>query len=455
LSPRPLPAIAQSVALLLASLRGFARSYPKHITAAVGAVLLGAGATAFGVAPYLPDPATVPVRQVEEAVSAQDVAPQIEALRAHSYALFRSDKLASGESLEAVFKRLGLQDAAAMAFIRSDATAKILLGRYSKQVSATTTRGYLLQSLTARWISDDSGNFNRLVIEKTEAGWSSRQEVAPLKANVALGTGVIRTSLFAATDDANLPDAVASQLVRLFEGDVDFHRGMRKGDRFSLQYETLEADGEIVKTGKVLSAELINAGTAHSAMWFDLGNGKGDYYSFDGQSRQRTYLASPLEFSRVSSGFAMRLHPIHKTWKRHLGVDYAAATGTPIRAIGDGVVIQAGWNASGYGNVVEIRHRNASHTTLYAHMSRVAVRKGQSVGQGTVIGAVGSTGWSTGPHLHFEFRVGGAHQDPQRLVRAKETIPLPVAAKPAFDQQVKQAKLSMEQIASLVPSRAQ
>lgn len=455
MNARRLPAIAESVALLLGHLRDGFRAYPKQISAAVGMVLLGAGATAFGVAPYLPDPSSVPVRELVENVAAQDVAPQIEALRERSLELYRSDTFTSSDSLESGFRKLGLQDAAAMAFIRSDALARQLVGKHSKLVTAVASEGGALRQLTARWISDDSGKFNRLVVEKSGTAWTSRVETGQLTRGVTLGSGVIRTSLFAATDDARLPDSVATQLVRLFEGDVDFHRGMRKGDRFSLQYETLEADGEILRTGKVLAAQLTNNGATYSAMWFDLGNGKGDYYSFDGDSRKRTYLASPLEFSRVSSGFAMRMHPIHKTWRKHLGVDYAAPTGTPVRSIGDGVVVSAGWNASGYGNVVEVRHSNSSHTTLYAHLSKVAVRKGQSIGQGTVIGNVGSTGWSTGPHLHFEFRVNGAHQDPLKLVRAKEVIPLPVAAKPAFDAQVKLARQGLEQIASYTPARAE
>jgi murein DD-endopeptidase MepM/ murein hydrolase activator NlpD len=456
LKTRPLPAIVEAVTLLTTQVRDGLKAYPRQIAVALGVVLFGAGATAFGVAPFLPDPATVPVREHLETVnSSVEIAPQIDALRQRSLELYRSDTLTASDSLETAFRKLGLQDASAMAFIRSDATARALVGRHTKLVTASAIQGSLLKQLTARWISDDSGHFNRLVIEKTDGGWSSRMETGQLTRGTTLGSGIIRTSLFAATDEARLPDNVASQLVRLFEGDVDFHRGMRRGDRFSLQYETLEADGEVLRTGKVLSAQLTNNGTTHSAMWFDVGGGKGDYYSFDGESRQRTYLASPLEFSRVSSGFAMRLHPIHKTWKKHLGVDYAAPTGTPVRAVGDGVVINAGWNASGYGNVVEIRHRNASHTTLYAHLSKVAVRKGQPITQGTVIGNVGSTGWSTGPHLHFEFRVGGAHQDPLKLVRAKETIPLPVAAKPAFEHQVNLVKQGLEQIASYVPARAE
>jgi murein DD-endopeptidase MepM/ murein hydrolase activator NlpD len=139
-----------------------------------------------------------------------------------------------------------------------------------------------------------------------------------------------------------------------------------------------------------------------------------------------------MAFSRVTSGFKMRFHPILQTWRAHLGVDYAAPTGTAVRSIGDGVVEFAG-SQGGFGNVVYIKHRN-NHTTVYAHLSRIGVRKGQSVGQGDAIGAVGATGWATGPHLHFEFRVNGRHQDPLTLAQQSENIPVSAAAKAAFAQ---------------------
>ena len=146
----------------------------------------------------------------------------------------------------------------------------------------------------------------------------------------------------------------------------------------------------------------------------------------NGESLRRAYLASPMEFSRVTSGFKMRFHPVLQKWRQHNGVDYAAPTGTPVRSVGDGVVSFAGVQ-NGFGNVVMIKHRN-QHETVYAHLSRIAVRKGQNVSQGDTIGAVGSTGWATGPHLHFEFKVNGAHVDPMQIARASESTQLsPVA----------------------------
>ena len=196
----------------------------------------------------------------------------------------------------------------------------------------------------------------------------------------------------------------------------------------------MTADGEAVgwgqSTGRVLAAEFVNAGKTHQAVWYRAADGRGAYFDLLGQSKRRAFLASPMEFSRVTSGFAMRFHPIHQTWRQHNGVDYAAPTGTPVRSVGDGVVEFAG-RQNGYGNVVQIKHAN-DRSTLYAHLSRIDVRQGQRIEQGVRIGAVGSTGWSTGPHLHFEFRLNGAHQDPLKIAKASETLTLPQASKAEF-----------------------
>jgi murein DD-endopeptidase MepM/ murein hydrolase activator NlpD len=220
----------------------------------------------------------------------------------------------------------------------------------------------------------------------------------------------------------------------VFSTDVDFHRELRKGDTFSVVYEALTADGEPITwsnaSGRVLAAEFINKGRTHSAVWFTDDSGKGGYYDLDGRSKRRAFLASPMEFSRVTSGFAMRMHPILNQWRRHKGVDYGAPSGTPVRAVGDGVVDFAGWQ-NGYGNVIEIRHGN-ERSTVYAHLSRIDVRKGQHVEQGSRIGAVGATGWATGPHLHFEVKVRGEQRNPITMAQTSEAIELTPASRPRF-----------------------
>jgi murein DD-endopeptidase MepM/ murein hydrolase activator NlpD len=154
-----------------------------------------------------------------------------------------------------------------------------------------------------------------------------------------------------------------------------------------------------------------------------------------------------MEFSRITSGFAMRFHPLQQRWRKHLGVDYAAPTGTPVRTVADGVVSFSGWQ-NGYGKTIEIDHGNGKGT-LYAHLSRQDVRKGSRVQQGQRIGAVGSTGWSTGPHLHFEFRVNGTHQDPLRVAKASEAVVLDGASKPRFEEVVRSVRAKLELAESL------
>lgn len=439
------------------------RRHPKRITSTLAVLLLGTGVTAFGVAPLAPDAADLPVRQVLEAVQSLPTETQTEALGGFQFKLFRSEITRSTDTADALLKRLNIDDTAAAAFLRNDINGRLtLLGRPGKNVSVEATDGNQLLKLTVRWATDDEEKFTRLVVER-QAGntFSSRVETAPYTSATQLASGVIRTSLFAATDEAGIPDAVAVQVAEIFSGDIDFHRALRKGDRFSVVYETLEADGEALRTGRVLSTEFVNNGKTLQAMWFrepsannSVGTAaKGGYYTLDGQSLRRAYLASPMEFSRISSGFKMRFHPILQTWRAHLGVDYAAPTGTAVRSVGDGVVEFAGVQ-NGFGNVVFIRHRN-NHTTVYAHLSRIGVQKGQSVSQGQNLGAVGSTGWATGPHLHFEFRVNGMHQDPMTIAQQNETIPLSAAAQPMFRRLAGDVRQQLQAAANITQTRAE
>ena len=444
--------------VLLNQLKQSVQKHPKRITAAVATLLLTGGGGAFAVASFAPDPADLPVRTVTQAVQSLAANEPLSSLvDIPQYALYRSDVTRSADTAESILQRLGVADPAASAFLRSDANVRQnLLGRTGRSMSAETTDDHRLTRLTARWAPDDSGSFKRLVVERQQDGsFASRIETAPLTVGSRLAGGVIRSSLFAATDAANIPDAVAVQLAEVFSGDIDFRRALRKEDRFSVVYETLEADGEPLRSGRVLSAEFHNGDKTHSAVWFqEPGATKGSYYTLDGESMRRAYLSSPVEFSRVSSGFAMRFHPIHKTWRAHLGTDFAAPTGTSVRTVGDGVVDFAGVQ-NGYGNVVYIKHRN-QHVTVYAHLSRIDVRKGESVEQGQKIGAVGSTGWATGPHLHFEFRVAGEHKDPMVIARQSEAAqPVSAAARPAFDRLAGNMRVQLSSAAQILQASAE
>lgn len=404
----------------------------------IGLVLLLLAGGAFAVAGFTASDKPIVVRQLVETVTALGMDAQIQSLSNNTLHLFRSNTSRSSDTAEAMLARLGMSDKAAADFMRSNPLVRdSLLGRGGRQLSAETDEDNHLIKLTARWATESNSSFQRLVVEQTTQGFTARRETGEYKASVKLSGGLIQTSLFAATDDAHIPDSIAVQLAEIFSGDIDFHRSVRKGDHFTVSYETLEADGESLKHGKVLSAEYVNKGKPYQAMWFQENPDKpGGYYNLSGQSLKRAYLASPLAFSRVTSGFSMRFHPIFQTWRAHLGVDYAAPQGTAVRNVGLGVVESAG-PMGGYGNAVVVKHNNG-HSTLYAHLSKLLVKRGQSVDQSQTIGLVGATGWATGPHLHFEFRVNGKHQDPLLLARQSEAIPVSAQARDRFDIQAKE-----------------
>ena len=439
------------------------RRHPKRITTALAVLLLGTGVTAFGVVPLAPDASQLPVRQVLESVEPLAVAAQADTLADFRFSLFRTDTTRSSDTMHSLLRRLNIDDPEAASFLRTDPNAQaILSGRAGRRITAEASNDQRLTKLSMRLQTDDDAVFNRLVVSRSAngQGFTSHVESAPYVSTAKLSSGTIQSSLFAATDEAHIPDPVAVQLAEIFSGDIDFRHSLRKGDRFNVVYETLEADGEAVRTGRVLSAEFVNDGKSYQAMWFQppgrdlIGMPqKGGYYTLDGQSLRRAFLSSPVEFSRISSGFSMRFHPILQKWKAHLGTDFAAATGTPARTVGDGTVEFAGVQ-NGYGNVVFIKHRNGNET-VYAHLSKINVQRGQSVSQGQTIGLVGSTGWATGPHLHFEFRVGGTQQDPMTIAKQSNTIPVPAGAMPLFRQEAAGVKAQLLAAATITQTRAE
>ncbi len=423
----------------------------RRYMAGIALVLSIVGGGAFAVA-NLNDDHSVDLQQVLETVK---VLPLSSETPITELQLFRSDTTRSSDTADALLRRLGVDDSEAADLLRqSQVASRQLLGRPGKLVQVEVNGAHRLVRLTARWLNDNGQDFTRWTFERTPNGLIEKSDVLPVQISTQLGSGTIQSSLFAATDDANIPDSVASQMADIFSGDIDFHRMLRKGDRFSVVYESIEADGEVLRAGRVLSSEFVNNGKTHQAIWFQEPNAKeGGYYNADGVSLRRAYLASPLAFSRVTSGFKMRFHPILQTWRAHLGVDYAAPTGTPVRSVGQGIVDVAGAQG-GFGNVVMIKHANG-HTTVYAHLSRINVRKGQAVSQGQTVGLVGSTGWATGPHLHFEFRVKGLHKDPMTMARQSVAIEISAAARDQFKRHAAAAKLELAAAASLKNTNTQ
>jgi len=430
----------------------FVTRHPRSVTSAIVVALAGFGATAFGVSSMAPDAADLPSRIVTESVTPDGISSQLEALAATDLELFRNDLTRVSDTADSLLTRLNVQDPRAAAFLRSDAVAKKLLtGRAGKMVQVRIDASGELEELIARYAAESSDqlatHFTRLHVSRVNGQFQAKIETAALSSQVRMGRGVIRNSLFAATDEAHIPDPVASQLAEIFATDIDFHRELRRGDSFRLIYEALTADGEPItwnqSSGRVLAAEFTSGGKTFAAVWFkDPASGKGAYFDMNGQSKRRSFLASPMEFSRITSGFAMRFHPVLQTWKQHNGVDYGAPSGTPVRTVGDGVVDFAGWQ-NGYGNVISINHSN-SRSTVYAHLSRIDVHKGQHVDQGMVIGAVGATGWATGPHLHFEVKLNGQQQNPLNIAKASETVVISPSTKAQFLQMAQGVRAQLD-----------
>ena len=397
---------------------------------------------AFGIAPLAPDAAQLPQRLITEALQVPGLDRQLGELAEQVLELNHSDLTRGSDTADSLLRRLGISDPVAAAYIRSDRDARRLIdGRGGKMVQVRTAADGTLVELIARFPALDTArsgsHFTRMTLARINGQFTSTLETAVLVTQVRLGSGTVSTSLWAATDDARLPEAIASQLIEIFSGDIDFHRQLRRGDSFSIAFETLTADDQPISwndaTGRIVAAEFVNNGKSLQALWFQDGNNaKGGYFDPDGQSRRKAFLASPVEFSRVTSGFAMRLHPILQDWRAHSGVDYGAPTGTAVRSVGDGVVESAG-RQNGYGNVIQLLH-SGGKSTLYAHLSQIDVRPGQRVEQGQRIGAVGATGWATGPHLHFEFRVNGQIKDPIQATRVSETLVIDSTQQARFQQ---------------------
>ena len=388
---------------------------------------------AFGIAPDT-IVETVPVNTVVEELTLPQLTPAADAIPAFT----REERIQRGDTVASLLARLEVDDPAALKFLRDSKQAKALYQLIpGKTVRVTTRADGKLVSL--RYLNGG----NLLAVDRNDNGFAVEEEPARLEQRVLMKSAEIRNSLYGATDAAGLPDAVATQIADIFSTDIDFHRDLRKGDRFSVVYEVLYHRGEAVKTGHVLAAEFINQGKAYQAVYFNYAENQGAYYTPDGRNLRKQFLRSPLEFSRITSGFTQaRFHPLLQTWRAHKGIDYGAPSGTRVKATGDGEVEFVG-RQGGYGNVVVLRHQS-KYTTWYGHLSGFAngMRKGKRVAQGEVIGYVGATGLATGPHLHYEFRIGGVNQNPLR-VAMPEAPPITLEQKPKF---VKNTKLYAQRL---------
>ena len=369
--------------------------------------------------------------------------------------LSRTERLERGETLIGLLKRAGIAEESAREVVRA-ATA-----------SAVNTR-YLRAGMPVDVTSDSAGEIPRelvfhlgvdrlLRMVRSDSGWTGTEEKLPWTTDTVVVGGTIRSSLYQAMDSSaakffpgRAKDELTWALADIFEYRVDMSRDIQQGDRFRAVVERSVAPTGLTRMSKVLAASFTLSGSEVAAFLFDSKYGKPNYYDAKGKSLRAQFLRAPLEFRRVSSTFGMRFHPILGRWKAHKGTDYAASPGTPVRAIGDAVVQRAGWS-NGYGNLLELRHRNG-YVTRYGHMRAFAagVHTGSHVSIGQTVGYVGTTGLSTGPHLHFEVLIGGVQKDSRAALRSTAGEPLGKQDMGAFGQRREQLLATLASTSGVV-----
>jgi len=355
--------------------------------------------------------------------------------------LWQQERIQRNDSVASLLARLKINSEDKSGFLHDARNIKTMRRLVpGKTIHAQTTAAGELLAL--RYFP---GGSEQLLVEKTDGTFKENKSQFNIETHIKMKSGVIRSSLFAATDGANVPDSVAIQIAEIFASDIDFHRDLRKEDRFKVVYELRYSNGEPTGAGRVLAVEFINKGKTYQAVYFEANDKERGYYTPDGKNLRRAFLRSPLKFSRISSGFTRsRYHPVLKKWRAHKGVDYAARRGTPVRATANGTVAVS-TRQRGYGKLIILKHRGR-YSTAYAHLSAFAkgLRKGKRVNQGDIIGYVGSTGLATGPHLHYEFRINGVQRNPLRVVMPA-AIPLAAKNVPAFNKNTKplMARLNM------------
>jgi murein DD-endopeptidase MepM/ murein hydrolase activator NlpD len=335
----------------------------------------------------------------------------------------RESVIQSGDTLANALSRLNIDNFEIQRLLGTGAVRQLASSvRSGKRIQASTTQDGQLLS-----IQFERSDAPALTIRKQGDGYVAEESGELLETRVVMRSGRIQASLFGSTDSAGIPDKIANQMAETFSTSLDFREDLRRGDTFSAIYTVNFRNGEPISAGKLLAAEYVNAGKPYRAVLYRDPFGREDYYTPEGESLKKGFLRSPLEFSRVTSSFSnSRKHPVYGFHRAHTGVDFGAPTGTRVKATGDATVKFAG-RKGGYGNLVILRHQNG-YETYYAHLSGFAsgIRPGRTVSQGQVIAYVGSTGASTGPHLHYEVRIAGKPQNPM-AIKLPGSPPLAVA----------------------------
>jgi murein DD-endopeptidase MepM/ murein hydrolase activator NlpD len=428
----------------------------RHITRSLLFAAGGLFLTAAALAVVKP---TTPPEPIFQARQTLDLPPMGADLHS-SKPYIASTRIRRGDTVSDLLNRLGISEDGLLTFLTHEESARSIYKLYpGRTVQAALddqgnmvwlryahTPGSSVKSgIESAWLEirpDGHGNFTA----------NERTTAAVPETRVA--EGEISSSLFGAADEAQLPDAITLEMVDILGSRIDFLKDLRKGDRFRIVYDAYMHDGEEVGAGRIRALEFINKGKTYSAVWFQGAEGKGGYYDFSGASLKGAFLRTAIKFTRISSRFGMRMHPIHKKWTGHKGVDYAAPSGTPIHATADGTVEFIG-QQNGYGNVIILKNFG-KYSTLYGHQSRFAkgLKKGDHVQQGDLIGYVGQTGWATGPHLHYEFRINNQPVDPL-AADLPVARPLDGADRKAFQSLVARYQPQMNMLARLQDSRIQ
>ena len=355
--------------------------------------------------------------------------------------LQKSVTVASGDTLSTVFSRVGLDANALQEAIGSSKEAK----RFGRLHVGQVLEFKLTADGKLERLGSKLSDLESISLTRSDNGFSFKRELVKPDVRTTYAHGVINSSLFLSAKRAGLSHSLTMDLANVFGYDIDFAQDIREGDEFEVIYEEHVVGNKQVGSGNILSARFTNRGKTYTAVRYTSKQGVTSYYNADGMSMRKAFIRTPVDFARISSKFSMgRRHPILNKIRAHKGVDYAAPRGTPIKAAGDGRIMLAG-RRGGYGNTVIIQHGN-SYRTLYGHMQGFAkgIRNGVSVKQGQIIGYIGTTGLSTGPHLHYEGQVNGRHVDPlsQKLPMAD---PIARNEKQRFLQQSKPLMARMDQ----------
>jgi murein DD-endopeptidase MepM/ murein hydrolase activator NlpD len=355
---------------------------------------------------------------------------------------WQTDLVRNKDTLDKLFNRMGVRDDDAIKFLTFSPDSNVINTQLIPGRSVaikTNTNGKLLH------LEYELPENEALIASLTPEGYRVATQKLALEKHEVYKSADIRSSLFSATDDAGIPDQVALKIADIFSSQIDFNEDLRSGDKFNVVYEAFYNAGELVKIGDVLAVEFLNNGKKYQAIHFGNADSKYAYYTPDGNSLHKSFLRSPLEFTRVSSSFNRgRFHPVLHRVRAHKGVDLAARMGTRIKASGDGEVAFVG-RKGGYGNVIILKHPNGI-STVYGHLSRFAsgLHRGSKVEQSDIIGYVGMSGLATGPHLHYEFLLNGVHRDPM-TVALPTSVPLEAKYRDEFDAQALEylAKIEM------------